>query len=196
MSASTGPTPASRQPVWPSVRDVIGSRRVVPGAAVLLVLAIGLAACSRPAAQAPGVGAAAPTASASTGAAAPSSAAALALGTPAPVVVIPAALRGTWTSNVQGTTATSGVWRLVASSNDLALGNPKPYSDPFPLNPTAITPTTFTLDVDHECPDQGVATEGKYTWAIAAGVLKISAVSDSCGDRQAVLVAGPWTKQP
>jgi len=193
---ATSSAGGSPQPVWPSTRDVSRPWRSPLRAAALLVLAVGIAACSRPAVQPPGVGAAAPSPSVANGAAAPSPSASLALGTPAPVVAVPAALRGNWTAKVSSTTATSGVWRFIASADDLALGNPKPYSDPFPLNPTAITATTFTLDVDHECPDQGVATEGRYTWAVAAGSLTITAISDSCGDREAVLTAAPWTRQP
>ncbi len=115
--------------------------------------------------------------------------------TPAPVVVTPDDLRGSWTANVQGTTASSGLWTLEISSADLMLQNPV-GGDLFSLGPTLVSETSLVLAADAECPDQATVTPGTYTLALTGDSLRITLVSDSCGDRSGVLVAGPWTRKP
>lgn len=115
--------------------------------------------------------------------------------TPAPVVVVPEDLRGTWAANVQGTTASSGLWTLEISSSNLMLQNPV-GGDLFSLGPTLVSETSLVLAADAECPDQATVTAGTYTLALTGDSLRITLVSDSCGDRSGVLVAGPWTRKP
>ena len=174
-----------------SRRDTRASRIGAMQALVFLTLVVALAACSRPAVQAPGVGAAAPSSTA-----APSGLGSLAPATPGPAVAIPAALRGTWIAKVAGTTATSGAWTLKGTARNLELQNPIAGSDPFALDPSAISATTLTLPADAGCPDQAAVTTGEYTWAITAGTLTFTKVKDSCGDRSGVLTASSWTRKP
>jgi hypothetical protein len=115
--------------------------------------------------------------------------------TAAPVVVTPEALRGTWTADVQGTTASSGIWTMEISSSNVTLQNPA-SGDLFSLGPTFVSETSLVLGADPDCPDQATVTPGTYTLALAATSLVISVVSDSCGDRTGVLVASPWTRKP
>jgi hypothetical protein len=107
----------------------------------------------------------------------------------------PAVLRGRWTANVQGTTAASGLWTMTISEGNVTLQNPV-NGDLFSLGPTAISETKLVLAADPYCPDQSQATEGTYVLALSGTTLTITLVSDSCGDRSAVLVSAPWTKQP
>jgi len=52
------------------------------------------------------------------------------------------------------------------------------------------------LAADAGCPDQVTVTPGNYTLALSGNTLRITLVSDSCGDRSGVLVASPWTRKP
>lgn len=115
--------------------------------------------------------------------------------TPLPSITTPAGLRGTWTADVEGTTASSGVWTLEISSSDLTLQNPR-GGDPFSVGPIAISEASLVLAADSGCPDQATVTTGTYTLALTGDSLVITLVGDSCGDRSAVLVAGPWTRKP
>jgi hypothetical protein len=160
-------------------------------AIILLATALSLAACSRPAVQPPGV-AAAPATPLMAMTPVPAT-------TPAPhrPVSIPAELQGTWQAVVTGTTASSGAWTLKGTADDLLLHNPVGAADDFfSVDAIAITPTTLTLAVSADCPDQAAATEGNYTWAITGGKLVFKLVNDSCGDRAGILTKTPWTKAP
>ncbi|MBI3745204.1 MAG: hypothetical protein HY264_01505 [Chloroflexi bacterium] len=110
------------------------------------------------------------------------------------VISTPPSLRGTWTADVEGTTASSGVWTLEITAANLALQNPV-GGDSFTLDPTSITDTSMVLPAAADCPDQSVVTPGMYSLALTGDALVITAVSDSCGDRRAVLVAGPWARK-
>jgi hypothetical protein len=107
----------------------------------------------------------------------------------------PADLRGTWTADVQGTTASSGIWKLEISASNLSLQNPV-GGEPFTLDPTSMTETSLVLPAGEDCPDQKVVTPGTYTLALTGDSLVITLVSDSCGDRSGVLAAVPWTRVP
>ena len=111
-------------------------------------------------------------------------------------VTIPDALRGEWTAEVTGTTASSGLWVLRITESNVFLKNPVPSGDFFSLDPTSVTDETITFSADSECPDQTTVTEGAYSLAVEDATLVITLVGDSCGDRSAVLVAGPWTRLP
>lgn len=115
----------------------------------------------------------------------------LAAVTAGPVISTPAALRGTWTADVQGTSASSGVWILEISESNMSLQNPV-GGEPFTLDPSSMTATSIVLPAASDCPDQSVVTEGTDSLALAGQSLVIKVVSDSCGDRSAVLVAEPW----
>ena len=115
--------------------------------------------------------------------------------TAAPLISTPAALRGTWTADVQGTTASSGVWILEISATNVSLQNPV-GGEPFTLDPVSMTATSMVLPAASDCPDQSVVTPGTYALALTATSLAITVVSDSCGDRSAVLVSAPWTRKP
>jgi len=115
--------------------------------------------------------------------------------TAGPVISTPAALRGTWTANIQGTTASSGVWILVISASNVSLQNPV-GGEPFTLDPVSMTATSMVLPAGSDCPDQSVVTPGTYALALTATSLAITLISDSCGDRSAVLVSVPWTRKP
>jgi hypothetical protein len=115
--------------------------------------------------------------------------------TPLPAITTPADLRGTWTADVEGTTASSGIWTLNISASNLTLQNPV-GGDLFSLGPTAISETSLVLAADSGCPDQTSVTEGTYTLKLNGDSLVITLVSDSCGDRSATLVSAPWTRKP
>jgi len=160
-------------------------RRRTAGAALggLVVAAIALAttACS------PGSGLGAQQLAAAT--ASPAVAAASTESRPA--VSIPAAMLGTWTANVEGTTATSGTWTLRASAHDLELKNPHGTDDAFfSLNPTSADGTSIDLAQDPDC---AAAT---YSWRLEQSKLVFDISADSCIDRKAVLTATPWIRQP
>ena len=106
--------------------------------------------------------------------------------TPLPVVAMPSNLQAKWKSIVRGTTASSGECELQITPNDMLLQNPG-GGDQFSLEPIAITASTLTLPADSGCPDQSTVTEGSYTYTLSNGVLRFTAVSDSCGDRKGVL---------
>ena len=115
--------------------------------------------------------------------------------TAAPVVVTPMDMRGTWTANVQGTTASSGIWMMEISSSNMTLQNPI-GGDLFSIGPSFVSETLLMLAADAGCPDQVTVTPGNYTLALSGNTLRITLVSDSCGDRSGVLVASPWTRKP
>lgn len=112
----------------------------------------------------------------------------------APAVSTPVAMRGTWTADVQGTSSSSGAWTLEITESNLALTNPV-GGDPFTLDPVSMTDTTLVLPAGSDCPDQSVVTAGTYTLKLSGGTLTIGLVSDSCGDRSAVLVTSPWSRK-
>jgi hypothetical protein len=114
--------------------------------------------------------------------------------TPLPAITTPADLQGTWTSDVEGTSASSGIWTLTISNSNWTLQNPV-GGDLFSIGPIAVTETSLLLAADSGCPDQSTVTTGTYTLALTGDSLKITLVSDSCGDRSATLVAGPWTRK-
>ena len=113
----------------------------------------------------------------------------------APAVTTPVALRGTWTADVEGTSASSGAWKLIISDSNLALQNPI-GGEPFTLDPTTFTETSVVFPAGADCPDQTVVTPGTYTVALNGETLVFKLVSDSCGDRSATLVTAPWTRVP
>ena len=115
--------------------------------------------------------------------------------TDAPAISTPIALRGTWVADVQGTTASSGVWKLEVSESNVSLQNPV-GGEPFTLDPSSMTATSMVLPAASDCPDQSVVTSGTYVLALAGDSLVITVESDSCGDRSAVLVSTPWTREP
>lgn len=114
--------------------------------------------------------------------------------TAAPVISTPAALRGTWSAEVRGTTASSGVWVMTISESNISLQNPI-GGEPFTLDPSAMTTTSLVLPAASDCPDQSVVTPGTYTLALTGDSLVITLVSDSCGDRIGTLVTSPWTRK-
>jgi hypothetical protein len=115
--------------------------------------------------------------------------------TPLPAITTPVDLRGTWTADVEGTTASSGIWRLEISSSNMTLQNPV-GGDLFSLGPIAVSETSMVLAADSGCPDQTTVTDGTYTLKLTGNSLVITLVSDSCGDRSATLVASAWTRKP
>ena len=106
----------------------------------------------------------------------------------------PAELRGTWTAEVDGTSASSGLWVLTVSDTNLSLQNPI-GGDPFTLDPVSMTATSLVLPAASDCPDQSVVTPGTYTVALTGGHLVFTVISDSCGDRSATLTTTPWTRK-
>jgi hypothetical protein len=113
--------------------------------------------------------------------------------TPVPrSVVIPEAFRGTWTSDMNGTSASSGTWTLRITEHDAELRNPIAGSGAefFSLNPDAATTDRLELAADPDCP------AGHYAWAIEDGRLTFATTADVCEDRLAVLTTGPWSRQP
>jgi hypothetical protein len=115
--------------------------------------------------------------------------------TPLPVITTPADLRGTWTADVEGTSASSGIWTLEISRSNLTLQNPV-GGDLFSLGPISMSETTLLLAADSGCPEQTSVTTGNYTLARTGDALRITLVSDSCGDRSATLTAAPWARKP
>lgn len=145
-------------------------------AAVVVLLVAACSSSGAPGGQQGAAATAAPTAAAS---AAPSTA----------PVAMPASMQGTWTSNVTGTTASSGVWTLRISKDNIELKNPNASdAEYFSLNPGSATDAALDLNADPDC--QGAS----YAWRIDAGKLLLVSPDDPCGDRKAVLTAGPWTK--
>lgn len=112
----------------------------------------------------------------------------------APAISTPVALRGTWTAGVEGTTASSGAWTLEITDTNLWLQNPI-GGDPFTLDPVSMTDTALVLPAGSDCPDQSVITAGTYTLKLSGDTLTITLISDSCGDRSAVLVTAPWSRK-
>lgn len=113
----------------------------------------------------------------------------------APAVTTPVALRGTWTADVRGTSASSGAWKLIISDSNLALQNPI-GGEPFTLDPVAFTETSIVFPAAADCPDQTSVTPGTYSIALRGDSLVFTLGSDSCGDRSATLVTAPWTRVP
>lgn len=111
-----------------------------------------------------------------------------------PAITTPTDLRGTWTADVEGTTASSGIWTLEISTSNLTLHNPV-GGDPFTLDPTAMSETTLVLPAASDCPDQSSVTMGTYTIAVTGDLLRFTLVRDSCGDRSGVLVTGTWKRK-
>ncbi|HEY3333613.1 MAG TPA: hypothetical protein VGK16_00140 [Candidatus Limnocylindrales bacterium] len=110
-----------------------------------------------------------------------------------PSIVTPAALRGTWTAEVRGTSASAGVWKLLISDSNFALQNPI-GGDPFTLDPTAVTETSVVFPPGEDCPDQTTVTEGRYSMTLRGNTLTFTLISDSCGDRSATLTTTPWSR--
>ncbi|MEO5704141.1 MAG: hypothetical protein ABIZ52_01025 [Candidatus Limnocylindrales bacterium] len=52
------------------------------------------------------------------------------------------------------------------------------------------------LEADSGFTDQATVTDGIYTVALSGDSVRITLVSDSCGDRSGVLVTAPWTRKP
>ena len=115
--------------------------------------------------------------------------------TTAPSISTPPALRGTWTAEVNGTSASSGLWTLAITETNVSLQNPV-GGEPFTLDPVSMTATSLVLPAASDCPDQSVVTAGTYTLALAGDRLVITLVSDSCGDRSATLTTSPWVRKP
>jgi hypothetical protein len=109
--------------------------------------------------------------------------------------LVPDAMRGTWTADIENTTASSGVWTLVVNGSDLTLQNPI-GGNPFSIDPTAVTTTTLSVAASADCPDQSVVTPGTYSISLQGDTLRFTLTSDSCGDRSAVLTGGTWTRKP
>ena len=129
---------------------------------------------------------ASPTASAAT--------AAITVG-PSNPVTTPPDLRGTYTADIEGTTATSGVWTLTITETDVLITNPH-STEPFSVDPHEVTETLLTLMPAQDCPDQSEVTTGQYSISLQGDKLTFTAVQDSCGDRKAVLSTAPWTRKP
>ena len=115
--------------------------------------------------------------------------------TATPPLATPEALRGTWTADVTGTSASSGAWKLTISDTNFSLQNPI-GGDPFTLDPTAVSETAVVFPASTDCPDQATVTEGTYTIALAGDTLVFTLGSDSCGDRAATLTSTPWKRTP
>lgn len=107
----------------------------------------------------------------------------------------PPDLRGTYTADIEGTTATSGVWTLTITETDVLITNPH-STEPFSVDPREVTETLMTLLPAQDCPDQSQATAGQYSISLQGDKLTLTAVQDSCGDRKAVLSTAPWTREP
>lgn len=114
---------------------------------------------------------------------------------PATAITTPAALRGTWTAEITGTTSSSGLWTMVISESNLSLQNPI-GGEPFTLNPSSMSETAMVLPAESDCPDQSTVTPGTYALALAGDKLTITVKSDSCLDRSGVLSTQTWTKKP
>ena len=144
--------------------------------AAVVVLVAACSSSGAPGGQQGAAATAAPTAAASSAA------------TAGPVAM-PASMQGTWTSMVTGTTATSGLWTLRISKDNVELKNPNASeAEYFSLNPGSATDTGLVLNDDPDC--QGAT----YAWHLDAGKLVLVSPDDPCGDRKAILTAGPWTK--
>lgn len=115
--------------------------------------------------------------------------------TAAPPVVVPTALRGTYTASISGTTASSGTWTLEITASDLLLTNPN-GGDPFSVDPSAVTESQLTVRPGADCPDQSTVTDGVYAISLTGATLTFTADHDSCGDRKATLATAPWTRKP
>ena len=179
-------------------------------AALLVAVTLSLAACARPATQPVAVAAALPTASpimtappvTASPSARPAASAALpspkAAATMTPPLAIPVALQGQWIAKVAGTSASSGLWKMRITKDDVLLHNPV-ATDPngyFSMGPSGFDATTLTLYADSGCPDQATVTDGHYTWKLVGGTLTFIVVNDSCTDRSGVLTASSWVKAP
>ena len=85
---------------------------------------------------------------------------------PAAPVAMPAGMQGTWTSTVTGTSATSGLWTLRISKDNIELKNPNATdAEYFSLNPASATETSLVFSADPDC--QGAT----YAWHVDAGKL-------------------------
>jgi hypothetical protein len=113
--------------------------------------------------------------------------------TTAPSISTPPALRGLWTAEVIGTSASSGRWILAITETNISLQNPV-GGEPFTLDPVSMTSTSLVLPAASDCPDQSVVTPGTYTLALIGDRLVITLIGDSCGDRSATLTTSPWKR--
>jgi hypothetical protein len=107
----------------------------------------------------------------------------------------PPDLRGTYTADIEGTTATSGVWTLVITETDVLITNPN-SNEPFSVDPHEVTETRLLVVPSADCPDQSTVTDGEYVISLQGDKLTFTAVHDSCGDRKATLSTSPWTRKP
>jgi hypothetical protein len=105
----------------------------------------------------------------------------------------PPDLRGTYTADIEGTTATSGIWTLTITETDVLITNPG-GSEPFSVDPHEVTETSLLVVPSQDCPDQSTVTDGEYAISLKGNVLTFTALHDSCGDRKAVLATAPWTR--
>ncbi len=161
-----------------------------------LIVVVGIAAlatgCGAGAASSGGTS---PGASSSAAAAGPPASTAAPSASAGPKIAIATRLQGTWTSDVQNTTATSGLWTLKIDAANAYLKNPQAGADFFSIDPTSFDAGAMVLPAAADCPDQATVTEGRYTYVLAGDVLTFTLVADSCGDRSGTLVAGPWARQ-
>jgi hypothetical protein len=114
--------------------------------------------------------------------------------TPSAKLVTPGDLRGTYTADVEGTTASSGVWTLTITATDVLITNPGDTT-PFSVDPTDLSESTLMVAASQDCPDQSSITGGEYSVSLQGATLTFKAVRDSCGDRKAVLSTVPWTRK-
>lgn len=107
----------------------------------------------------------------------------------------PPDLRGTYTADIEGTTASSGIWTLTITETDVLITNPR-STEPFSVDPHEVTETKLVVLASQDCPDQSTVTDGEYTMKLEGDKLTFTALHDSCGDRKAVLATEPWTRTP
>jgi hypothetical protein len=164
--------------------------RFAPLRAVLMVTALVVVGCS--------TGASSPTGNRS-----PSPAASTGVPTvgpttepsPAPIDVTPLIPAGAYAAEVPaGVEAAPGRWVMELKSSGILWTNPENGSTFSPGTVTEITKDTIVFGPDPGCPDQGGSpTPGTYKWAVEAGQLRFTFVSDSCAGRRDTLSTAPWT---
>ena len=114
---------------------------------------------------------------------------------PSNAATTPPSLRGTYTADIEGTTASSGVWTLTITPTDVLITNPR-STEPFSVDPHEISETRLVVLAAPDCPDQASVTDGEYAISLQGDTLTFTAVHDSCGDRKAVLATTPWIRKP
>ena len=114
---------------------------------------------------------------------------------PSNAATTPPSLRGTYTADIEGTTASSGIWTLTITETDVLITNPR-STEPFSVDPHEVTETKLVVLASQDCPDQSTVTDGEYTMKLEGDKLTFTALHDSCGDRKAVLATEPWTRTP